>query len=56
MNVEYGQKVSSGHTTDKVLHTLPWNVEDLSHLSDEGSQLFVELVAIRRRQGNIFIF
>lgn len=47
MNVEYGQKVSSGRTTDKVLHTLSWNVEDLSHLSDEGSQLIVELEAIR---------
>ena len=42
MNVEYRQKVSSGYTTNKVLHTL--NVEDLSHLS---SQLIVELEAIR---------
>ena len=47
MNVEYGQKVSSRCITDKVLHTLSWNVEDLSHLSDESSQLIVELQAIR---------
>ena len=52
MSVEYGQKVSSGRTTDKVLHTLSWNVEDLSHLSDEGSQLIVELEAIRTLAGD----
>ena len=52
MNVGYGQKVSSGLTTDKVLHTIPWNVEDVSHLSDEGSQLIVELEAIRTLAGD----
>ena len=52
MNVEYGQKVSSGHTTDKVLHTLSWNIEDLSRLSDEGSQLIVELEAVRTLAGD----
>ena len=26
-NVEYRQKVSSGRTADKLLHTLSWNVD-----------------------------
>lgn len=42
-NVEYGDKASSGRTSDKVLHSLAWNIDDLTHLSDEGSKIIVEL-------------
>ena len=46
-NVEYSNKVSSNSSTPKVLHTLAWNIDDLSHLSDECSKIIVELQCIQ---------
>ena len=39
--------MSAEHSTTKVLHTLAWNIDDLSRLSDEGSKIIVELQSIR---------
>lgn len=44
-NKVYGEKVS-GHTTDKVLRTLAWNIDDLARLSEQGSKI-VELSVIK---------
>ena len=33
---EYSVKLTSGKTTEKTLRKLAWNVDDLSHLSEES--------------------
>lgn len=47
-NVEYNNKVSSG-SNQQTLHSLAWNVDDLSRLAEEGRKLIVELRVVKTR-------
>jgi len=38
-NQEYSSKVASGTASEKVLHKCAWQVDDLSHLNEDGRQL-----------------
>ena len=45
-NSEYSARVASGNTTEKKLHSLAWNVDDLSRLNENGRKYLVEVQTI----------